>query len=214
MGGGTSKRIPSGGAHNPAKTPIPPAPGSLKPPAMNAPAAPPKPAPGAAGHKESAESETCKFSIFTISDTRTIQDDESGKAALEILTKYGHSPIDHRIIKNEKRLIDAAITGAIAGEAELVITIGGTGPSKKDLTIESIRPLLWKEMQGFGELFRANSAKEIGTAAIMTRALLGVTEKLKLVCCLPGSTDAVRLALSGILVYELKHLLWELRRYQ
>ena len=169
---------------------------------------------GAKDHKESAEKETCKFSIFTISDTKTILDDESGKLALETLTKFGHSPVDHRIIKNERRLIEAAIMGALGGEAELIVTVGGTGISKKDLTIESLRPLLWKEMPGFGELFRANSAKEIGTAAIMSRALLGVTEKLKLVCSLPGSPEAVRLALAGILVYELKHLLWELRRYK
>jgi molybdenum cofactor biosynthesis protein B len=168
---------------------------------------------GAKDHKTSAEQEACKFSIFTISDTRTIQDDESGKLALEILTKFGHSPVDHRIIKNERRLIEAAVMGALGGEAELIVTVGGTGISKKDLSIDAVRPLITKEMPGFGELFRAMSVKEIGTAVIMSRATLGVTEKLKVVCALPGSPAAVKLALEGILVNELKHLFWELRRY-
>ncbi len=211
---GPSPLPPGKPAIPPPKPAISPPVGSLKA-GVNVPAAPAKPASASTSvHKASAESETCKFSIFTISDTRTIQDDESGKVAIEVLTKFGHSPVDHRIIKNERRLIEAAITGAVAGEAELVVTVGGTGISKKDLTIEAIRPILWKEMPGFGELFRANSAKEIGTAAIMSRALLGVTEKLKLVCALPGSPDGVRLALAGILAYELKHILWELRRYK
>lgn len=168
---------------------------------------------GAKDHKESAETQVAKFSIFTITDTKTIQDDESGKLAYAILTKFGHTAVDHRIIKNDRKLIEAAIAGAVGGEIDLVVTIGGTGISKKDLTVDSVRGLIAKELPGFGELFRSLSMKEIGTAAIMTRATLGVTEKQKLICCLPGSAKGVKLALEGILVNELKHLVWELKRY-
>ncbi len=168
---------------------------------------------GVKDHKDAAQPETCKFSIFTVTDTKTIQDDESGKLAVAILTKYGHTPEDHRIIKNDRKIIEAAITGAAAGAADLIVTIGGTGISKKDLTIEAVKHLFHREMPGFGELFRALSAKEIGTATIMTRASLAATDKQRLICCLPGSPNAVKLALEQILVNELKHLLWELRRY-
>jgi len=168
---------------------------------------------GAKDHKESADTQVAKFSIFTITDTKTIQDDVSGKLAYAILTKFGHTAVDHRIIKNDRKLIEAAIAGAIGGDVDLVVTVGGTGISKKDMTVDSVRPLIAKELPGFGELFRAMSLKEIGTAAIMTRAMLGVSERQKLICCLPGSEKAVKLALEGILVNELKHLTWELKRY-
>ena len=106
----------------------------------------------------------------------------------------------------------SAAEGALK-EADVVLTIGGTGVSRKDISVESVRPLLDKELPGFGEMFRSLSVKEIGTAAILSRAVLGVTSKGKIVLSLPGSENAVRLGLEGILMNELKHLLWELRRY-
>jgi molybdenum cofactor biosynthesis protein B len=76
-----------------------------------------------------------------------------------------------------------------------------------------VRKLIYKEIPGFGELFRAFSLKDIGTATILSRAVLGVTKNDRIVCALPGSEGAVRLALGGILLPELQHLLWELRHY-
>jgi molybdenum cofactor biosynthesis protein B len=168
---------------------------------------------GSKDHKEAAEAQTAKVAILTVSDTKTKETDESGRAAIEIFQKFGHVVVEHRVLKNARKEIASAIAAALGGEADLAVTIGGTGISKKDVSVEAARDAIAKELPGFGELFRSMSAKEIGTAAMMSRATLGVTEKAKLVLALPGSTAAVRLALEGILVNELKHLLWELRRY-
>jgi molybdenum cofactor biosynthesis protein B len=98
-------------------------------------------------------------------------------------------------------------------DADLLVTIGGTGISRKDVSVDAVRPLIKKELPGFGELFRAFSMKDIGTATILSRVFLGITEKGRIIVALPGSEGAVRLGLEGILVSQLQHLLWELRRY-
>ncbi len=168
---------------------------------------------GSKDHKESAEGESsARCAIVTVSDSRTPDSDTSGKEAFAILTKFGHSVVRHDIVPNKPRKIAAALGRALKG-ADLVLTIGGTGISRKDLSTEVVRKVLQKELPGFGEIFRALSLKEIGTAAILSRALLGVTSRGKIVAALPGSGAAVRLALEAILLPELKHLLWELRRY-
>jgi molybdenum cofactor biosynthesis protein B len=168
---------------------------------------------GADDHRESARREGGgRCAVLTVSDTRTPETDRSGLAAAAILRAAGHEVVRHEIVPNDAARLKAAAEGAL-GEADLVITVGGTGPSRKDLSVETLRPLIEKELPGFGELFRARSAEQIGTAAILSRALLGVTGAGRLVLALPGSEGAVRLALDGILVKELPHLLRELRRY-
>jgi molybdenum cofactor biosynthesis protein B len=165
---------------------------------------------GAKDHKEKAETAgPARCVVVTVSDSKTRDTDESGKLALEILAKFGHTVLEHRIVPNKPK----AIAKALQGDADLIVTIGGTGISRKDMTVEVVREHLEKELPGFGELFRELSRKEIGTAAIMSRAILGVAGKARLIVCTPGSPNAVRVALEGILMNELKHLLWELRRY-
>lgn len=167
---------------------------------------------GARDHREQAGKESVRVSILTVSDTKTPETDTSGKEALEIFRKFGHTVVDHALVPNDRRKISEAVEKALR-EADLVVTIGGTGASRKDVTVEALRPLVDKELPGFGEFFRSMSAREIGTAAILSRALLGVTSTGRVVVALPGSTGAVRLGLEEILMNELKHLLWELRRY-
>ena len=168
---------------------------------------------GTKDHRESAEKEGfARCAILTVTDSKTRETDTSGKAAFEIFQKFGHSVISHEIIPNEKKKITSAAEQALK-QADLVVTIGGTGASRKDISVESVRPLIEKELPGFGEMFRSMSVKEIGTAAMMSRAVLGITGEGKIVVSLPGSENAVRLGLEGILMNELKHLLWELRRY-
>jgi molybdenum cofactor biosynthesis protein B len=168
---------------------------------------------GAKDHRESSEKEgSARCAILTVTDSKTIETDTSGKAAFEIFQKFGHTVVLHKIIPNDGKKIRAAAERALK-EADLVLSIGGTGVSRKDISVESVRTLLAKELPGFGEMFRSLSVKEIGTAAILSRAVLGVTAKGKIVLSLPGSENAVRLGLEGILMNELKHLLWELRRY-
>lgn len=168
---------------------------------------------GAHDHREHAEREAAaRAAILTVSDTKTPETDTSGKRAFEILQKFGHSVVEHVLVPNDRKKITDALERALK-QADLAITIGGTGASRRDVSVEAVRPLLAKELPGFGELFRSLSAKEIGTAALLSRAVLGVTGEGKIVAALPGSEAAVRLALEDILMNELKHLLWELRRY-
>ena len=168
---------------------------------------------GTKDHRESASKEGfARCAILTVTDTKTRETDTSGKAAFEIFQKFGHSVVSHEIIPNEKKKITSAAEHALK-QADLLVTIGGTGASRKDISVESVRPLIEKELPGFGEMFRSMSVKEIGTAAMMSRAVLGITAEGKIVVSLPGSENAVRLGLEGILMNELKHLLWELRRY-
>lgn len=168
---------------------------------------------GAKDHRDSSAKEAvARCAILTVTDSKTRETDTSGKAAFEIFQKYGHTVVAHEIVPNDRKKIAAAAEEALK-QADLLVTIGGTGVSRKDISVESVRALIDKELPGFGELFRAMSVKEIGTAAMMSRAVLGITAEGKIVLSLPGSENAVRLGIEGILVNELKHLLWELRRY-
>jgi molybdenum cofactor biosynthesis protein B len=168
---------------------------------------------GAKDHKEHAEkTDSARAAILTVTDSKTRETDSSGKLAFEIFQKFGHTVVLHEIVPNKRRKLADRIEHALK-EADVIVTIGGTGASRKDLSVEAARPFMEKELPGFGEMFRALSIKEIGTAAILSRASLGVTKKGRVLVALPGSEGGVRLALEGILMNELKHLLWELRRY-
>jgi molybdenum cofactor biosynthesis protein B len=168
---------------------------------------------GAADHRDKASHETvARCAILVVSDTKTRETDTSGRAAAEILQQAGHLVVRQEIVPNREQLLEKALLVAL-DEADLVLTIGGTGISHKDLSVDVVRGFLRKELPGFGELFRARSVPEIGTATILSRATLGVTEGGKFIAALPGSESAVRLGVGEILVKELKHLLWELRRY-
>lgn len=168
---------------------------------------------GVKDHHRQAEEKQANCAILTISDTRTPDTDESGREARRILEARGHIALAHRIVPNDAQLIRDAIEALLRTDIDLVVTIGGTGISKKDLTVDVARSLIEKELVGFGELFRTLSYPEIGTGTIMSRAMLGATRAGKLIVCLPGSIAAVRVGLENILVKELSHLLWELRRY-
>ena len=168
---------------------------------------------GAKDHKERAEqTDSARAAILTVTDSKTRETDASGKRAFEIFQKFGHTVVLHEIVPNKRRKLADRIERALK-EADVVVTIGGTGASRRDLSVEAVRSFIDKELPGFGEMFRALSVKEIGTAAMLSRAVLGVTGKGKVVVALPGSEGGVRLALEDILMNELKHLLWELRRY-
>jgi molybdenum cofactor biosynthesis protein B len=115
--------------------------------------------------------------------------------------------VDHELVRNVPQAIQAAVRRFLQGPALCLVTIGGTGAGRRDLTIETVAPCVEKELPGFGELFRRLSHEEIGNAAMLSRALCGVSRG-KVICCLPGSEAAVRLALSRLLLPELPHLVW------
>ncbi|HZN63594.1 MAG TPA: molybdenum cofactor biosynthesis protein B [Planctomycetota bacterium] len=150
--------------------------------------------------------------VLTVSDTRRPETDESGRIAAEILEAAGHKVEKRRIVPNDASKIILAVKASVIEGADLVLALGGTGVSRRDVTVEAVRSLIQKELPGFGELFRALSVKEIGTAAILSRATLGATAERSIVAATPGSPAAVRLALNEILVPQLKHLLREVRK--
>jgi molybdenum cofactor biosynthesis protein B len=150
--------------------------------------------------------------VITVSDTRTEDTDTGGKAVAELLTAGGHMVVGRHIVKDEPAEV-AALVAQYAGSdhVDVIITTGGTGITRRDSTFEAIDGLLEKRLPGFGELFRMLSYQEIGAAAMLSRACMG-TCRGKIVVALPGSENAVRLALTRLLVPELGHLVNETRR--
>ena len=165
-------------------------------------------------HSESSAREigAARCHVITVSDSRKPDTDESGHVAAGLLEAAGHKVVKRRIVENDQSKIVLAVKASIVEGADLVLALGGTGVSRRDVTVEAVRQVVEKELPGFGELFRTLSLKEIGTAAILSRATLGTTPERSLVAVTPGSPSAVRLALKEILIPQLKHLLREVRK--
>jgi molybdenum cofactor biosynthesis protein B len=151
------------------------------------------------------------FSVLTISDTRSLATDQSGRLAVETLTQAGHSLCEHCVVPDEVPKISQQVIHMCRDQSlDVLLMTGGTGITARDQTPEAVRPLLDVEIPGFGELFRWLSYQEIGAATLLSRALAGRRGET-LLFCLPGSTAAVRLALDKILVAELPHLVLHAR---
>jgi molybdenum cofactor biosynthesis protein B len=164
-------------------------------------------------HRESAP-ETVRVAVLTISDTRTRETDTGGDIAEEILSGAGQEIVARQIVRDEVSGIRANLVDLLANpEVDAVITTGGTGISGRDTTYEVVERMIEKRLDGFGEIFRMLSYEEIGAAAIMSRAIAGAVGT-KLVASLPGSRNAVRLAVEKLLVPELAHIVFELRKHQ
>jgi molybdenum cofactor biosynthesis protein B len=161
-------------------------------------------------HSEKMPGARC--AILTISDSRRKDTDESGRAARELFEAAGYSIAHYKIIPNDRKTISDTLRDLLGTSIDLIYTIGGTGISKKDGTIEAVTPLITRPLPGFGELFRHYSMPDIGSAAILSRAMMGITSEGKIIVCTPGSINAVRTALEKILLKELGHLIWELRK--
>ncbi|MFA5794311.1 MAG: MogA/MoaB family molybdenum cofactor biosynthesis protein [Candidatus Brocadiia bacterium] len=162
---------------------------------------------------EHAEFIPIGFSVLITSDSRSPKTDLTGKIITKLLTDNGHKCISFGIVPNKKNLIRLAIKKlTLKKNIRLIVTSGGTGCGRKDVTIETVRPFISKELDGFGELFRVLSYKEIGSRALMSRALMGVAGGDKIIVCLPGSPNAAKLALRKLILPELNHLVWELSR--
>ena len=153
-----------------------------------------------------------KCAVITTSDSRTVVDDESGKFIKQRLTENGHTVTHYTIIKNDAVLIGDEIKRLLDHkDIQVIITSGGTGLSQRDVTVNTIRPLMEKEIEGFGEIFRQLSFQEIGAGAIMSRAIAGVV-KSKIIICLPGSLGAAKLAMDKIILPEIGHMVREATR--
>ncbi len=131
-------------------------------------------------------------------------DDVSGAIIVDTLRKSGHV-VRYTLLSDDADMIRHWFAKAMGADADAIITTGGTGLAPGDVTIEAIRPLLGKEMPGFGEIFRARSVAEIGYAAMLTRAIAGVVRG-RAVFCMPGSPNAVRLGIEMI-TSEIGHVI-------
>ena len=150
--------------------------------------------------------------VLTVSDTKTLETDTSGMLIRKLLTEAGHPVVGSSIVRDEPKDVQRVIREACASDAvKVVIATGGTGITSRDSTYEAIDAMLDKRLPGFGELFRMLSYQEIGAAAMLSRAQLGIHAR-RIVVSLPGSPNACRLALEKLLIPELPHLVREVSR--
>ena len=143
--------------------------------------------------KPSAEFQPLRVAVLTVSDSRSAADDTSGDYLVEALTGAGHALAARALLPDDKYQLRAQVSAWIADAAvDGILVTGGTGFTGRDSTPEALLPLLDKQMDGFGEIFRALSFEDIGTSSLQSRALAGLANAT-FVFCLPGSTSACRL---------------------
>jgi len=145
------------------------------------------------------------IAVLTVSDTRQEHNDTSGQTLVNRVSEAGHNLADKRIIADDIYLIRAQVAQWIADNSiQVVISTGGTGVTGRDGTPEAIAPLLDKEIEGFGEIFRMVSYQEIKTSALQSRALAGVANATY-IFCLPGSSSACATAWDQVIREQLDH---------
>jgi len=166
--------------------------------------------------RDMADRQPVRCAVLTISDTRTEATDTGGDTLCERLRAHGHEIADHAIVRDEPDAIRTRLESWIArDEIDAIISTGGTGIARRDTTIEVVRALLARELEGFGELFRMLSWQEVGPAAMLSRAVGGLAasgDGEVLLFALPGSVNAVSLGVDKLLGPQLPHLVWERRR--
>jgi molybdenum cofactor biosynthesis protein B len=169
---------------------------------------------GAADHEAAARGVSgIGFAVITLSDTRTLETDRSGDAAVAAIAAGGHRTARRAIVKDDPTAIRAELEAALADpDVAVVATNGGTGISLRDSAYEVVSSVLEKRLDGFGELFRMLSYGEIGAAAMLSRATGGIARG-KVVFALPGSTKAVRLGMEQLVVPQAAHVVQELRKH-
>jgi molybdenum cofactor biosynthesis protein B len=150
--------------------------------------------------------------VLTVSDTRTLANETSGRAIAELLGREGHAVTGRTVVRDDAAAVTRVIREQIAaGQARVIITTGGTGIAKRDSTYEAVTALLDKRLDGFGELFRMLSFQEVGSAAMLSRATAGIAGGCA-IFMLPGSEAAVRLAMERLILPELGHVARELTK--
>lgn len=150
-----------------------------------------------------------RCAILTVSDTRTAETDTSGALIRQLLKNAGHSVVSYSVVADDPGRIRAIVTEFINDDGiQAVLTNGGTGIAARDTSYEAIAGLLEKRLDGFGELFRMLSYQEIGAAAMMSRAVAGISGRT-IIVAMPGSRNAVQLAMERLIIPELGHLVFE-----
>jgi molybdenum cofactor biosynthesis protein B len=163
---------------------------------------------GEAEHKAKAPDHVRCY-VLTVSDTRTEDNDYGGQLVKELLQDAFHKVMGYSIVKDDKAKIQKAVQKlAQEPRVEAVLITGGTGISPRDMTVEALEEIFDKRIDGFGQVFRYLSYEDIGPAAILSRATAGVVQGT-VVFAMPGSLEAVRLAMNEILLPELGHMVYE-----
>jgi molybdenum cofactor biosynthesis protein B len=162
-------------------------------------------------HREEAVA-SLSIGIVTISDTRTLDDDTGGALIAELVGQSGHVVASRSIVRDDRDNIVSAILD-LAGDpaVDVAISTGGTGIARRDVTYEAVSSILDRELAGFGELFRMLSWEEIGSAAMLSRATAGAIGSTA-VFALPGSRNAIRLAMERLILPEIAHVVYEIRK--
>jgi molybdenum cofactor biosynthesis protein B len=150
--------------------------------------------------------------VITLSDTRTAETDASGKRIIELLKAADHQVPRYLLLPDDPEKLTAALREILDDDQiDAIITNGGTGISRRDQTIDAVEKLLDRTIPGFGELFRMLSWEQVGSGAMLSRAVAGIAAG-KIVFALPGSTKAVELAMTKLILPEIKHLVREVRK--
>lgn len=154
-----------------------------------------------------------RIAILTVSDTRTAETDKGGSRVQEIAEAAHFDVVARSLVKDDMEAISNIVEGWISDPSiDVIVTTGGTGIAKRDVTIEAVSSLLDKEIPGFGELFRYISyVDDIGLRAIASRAIAGVARN-SLIFAIPGSVGAVTLAMERLIVPQIPHLVREITK--
>jgi molybdenum cofactor biosynthesis protein B len=163
-------------------------------------------------HQSGSSQIIVRCAVVTLSDTRTPETDTGGDLLARLVTEAGHRVAARFLLREEPDLVVDHLKKVLASpDVDALLTTGGTGIARRDVTVDAIETLLDRPLPGFGELFRMLSYSQVGPAAMLSRATAGIAGG-KLVFCLPGSPPAVELGFTRLIGPELRHLLGELRK--
>jgi molybdenum cofactor biosynthesis protein B len=165
-----------------------------------------------AEHRADAPRRPLALAVLTVSDTRTLETDTSGALVVELAEAAGHRVVERAIVPDEPdRMRPLLESWRDRGDLDAALLTGGTGISPRDQTFETVSASLTKPLPGYGELFRMLSFAEIGPASMLSRAVGGLMDRM-VVLVMPGSRNAVRLAMERLILPELPHLVREARK--
>jgi molybdenum cofactor biosynthesis protein B len=163
-------------------------------------------------HVQSADQLVARCAVVTLSDTRDESTDTSGATIKRLLAAQAHTIASYQILRDDPTALGLLLNELLnRGDVDCVLTNGGTGISRRDQTIAVVERAIEQPLPGFGELFRMLSYEQIGSGAMLSRAVAGVARG-KLIFAMPGSIKAVEMAMTKLVLPELRHLLFELRK--
>ena len=166
-------------------------------------------------HQQQSQSIVARCAVVTLSDTRKVENDTGGQLIRNLLSSAGHTVAASELIADDSAVFAALLQRLLNDDGiDVVLSTGGTGVAKRDVTIDVAERAIVRKLDGFGELFRMLSYQQIGSGAMLSRAVGGIAGANgdKLLFAMPGSPKAVELAMTKLILPELKHLLREMRK--